>query len=270
MRLVVANFNVHCGVDGWGRPYDVVAACGALEADVLVVEETWTPEAGVGTAEAVAAAHGYQVHGVALATGRLAGPHPDADGRWMPRIGWRAAHNALYLDSERGLPGRVAHTARYRQAEPGAWGVAVLTRQPAELVRVVDLGRVAWDWSRRAAVIVRVPGAGLTVVGTHMTHLVMGSPAAYRRLSRALAPEVGGGPAVLAGDMNLWGPPLSVLLPGWHRSVRGPTWPAWRPHSQVDHILVNDGTRVLSGEVRPDAGSDHRPVVVRLEVAPPP
>ena len=267
MHLAVATFNVHCGVDGWGRPFDVVGACRDLDADVLVLQETWTPEDGIGTADQVAGALGYQVHGTALTTGRLAGPHPGADDRWMPTMGARPARNALYLDGERTMSGAVLASTRFREARPGAWGVAVLTRVRAQPVEVVELGRMGRDWSARAAVVVRLPEAGeLTVVGTHMTHLTKGSPVHFRRLARALAPLTAGRPAVLAGDMNLWGPPLSVLLPGWHRAVRGRTWPAWRPHSQVDHILVQGAVRVLAGEIRPDAGSDHRPVVATFRI----
>ena len=40
--LSIANYNMHCGMDGWGRPYDYVAAIEALEADVIVLEESWT------------------------------------------------------------------------------------------------------------------------------------------------------------------------------------------------------------------------------------
>ena len=50
--------------------------------------------------------------------------------------------------------------------------------------------------------------------------------------------------------------------------MRGRTWPASRPHSQIDHILVRrgDGTEVLDREVLPDVGSDHRPVRATLEL----
>ena len=41
--LSIANFNMHCGMDGWGRPYDYVAAIASLDADVIVLEEAWTP-----------------------------------------------------------------------------------------------------------------------------------------------------------------------------------------------------------------------------------
>jgi endonuclease/exonuclease/phosphatase family metal-dependent hydrolase len=50
--------------------------------------------------------------------------------------------------------------------------------------------------------------------------------------------------------------------------VRGRTWPASRPHSQIDHILVRrrDGTEVVHAEVLPAVGSDHRPVRATLRV----
>ena len=47
--------------------------------------------------------------------------------------------------------------------------------------------------------------------------------------------------------MNLWGPPVRAFLPGWHRAVKGRTWPAWHPHSQIDHILVRGEVRVGCG-----------------------
>ncbi len=66
--------------------------------------------------------------------------------------------------------------------------------------------------------------------------------------------------------MNTWGPLVRRFLPGWHRAVIGSTWPAWRPHSQIDHILCAGVARVVDGSVCPDFGSDHRPVRARLEL----
>ena len=73
-------------------------------------------------------------------------------------------------------------------------------------------------------------------------------------------------PAIVAGDFNMWGPGVTVLLRGWRRTVRGATYPAHRPHSQIDHVFLRGGVQALSGEVLPDSGSDHRPVRVRLRV----
>lgn len=266
--LSVATFNVHAGVDGWGRRFDVVSACREIDADVLVLQETWTPEAGAGMAAAVGAALGYTVVEQALAGGRLAGPHPGADDRWMKSFNWRGPGHAIYLDSERPLGTKVAGSRRYLSAEPGVWGVAVLSRLPIRGRSLIDLGRLRHDPARRWAVAVEidVAGAQLTVVGTHMSHITYGAPKQFLQLSRAIRRLVPSGAGILAGDMNLWGPPAAAFFPGWRRALRGRTWPAWRPHSQVDHILIRGPLEVVGGEAMPPMGSDHRPLRVRLAV----
>ncbi len=262
---MVATFNAHAGVDGWGRPFDVVAAAKATDADVLVLQECWTPDAdpAAGTAAVIASALGYRVVEHHLAFGRLSGPDPDATDRWMARFDWRAGAHAIILDSHRGRPRRQARSARLADAQPGSWGIAVLSRLPVASQHVVDLGHLPLDQCRRAALVVELDG-GLTVVGTHMSHLSYGSPVHFRRLARQLAPLRA--PTVLAGDMNLWGPPLGLFFRDWRRPVRGRTWPAWRPHSQLDHFLVRGPIAVRGGEVLAAAGSDHRAVRVDLDV----
>jgi endonuclease/exonuclease/phosphatase family metal-dependent hydrolase len=111
---------------------------------------------------------------------------------------------------------------------------------------------------------VDVGGPTVTVVGAHMAHLSTGSPLHFVRLRRAL--ETLGGPVVVTGDMNLWGPPTTALLGPYRRAVRARTWPAWRPIAQPDHILVNRHLVVADGGVADGAGSDHRPVWARLVV----
>jgi len=76
-------------------------------------------------------------------------------------------------------------------------------------------------------------------------------------------------PAIVAGDFNLWGPAVAGLFKGWRRTVRGRTYPAHRPHSQIDHVLVNAAISWSDAEVLPAFGSDHRAVKVRLAIAPP-
>jgi endonuclease/exonuclease/phosphatase family metal-dependent hydrolase len=150
-------------------------------------------------------------------------------------------------------------------ADHGTWGMALLARIPVRATAVLDLGQLWRDPARRGALAVDVDldGRPLRVVGTHMSHLSNGSILQLRSLHRLITdPAV---PAVLAGDMNLWGPPLSALFPGWSRIVRGRTWPAWRPVAQLDHILVTAGVRALGpGEVLEVAGSDHLPVRAQL------
>ena len=135
--LTVANFNMHAGVDGWGRPFDPIAACAAFDADVLVLEESWTNDAdgpGSGQAEQIAAALGYQVVTCPLAEGRLAPPHPDATARWMPRLGFRA-EQAVPLPLERAPPpARELASARYQAGAAGAVGDRRPPRPPGDLV----------------------------------------------------------------------------------------------------------------------------------------
>jgi endonuclease/exonuclease/phosphatase (EEP) superfamily protein YafD len=86
-----------------------------------------------------------------------------------------------------------------------------------------------------------------------------------RRLARLLPAP--GTAAVVAGDCNFWGPGVETLLPGWRRAVRGRTWPARAPHSQIDHVLTRPGdVAVLSGRVLADVGSDHRAIRVELAI----
>jgi len=98
-----------------------------------------------------------------------------------------------------------------------------------------------------------------------MSHLSHWSPAQYRLLAKKLpAPNTA---AVLAGDMNLWGPPVNSFFPAWRRAVTGRTWPAPRPHSQLDHVLITEALSVDSARIATRSGSDHRPVVVRLALS---
>ena len=267
---VVGTFNVHAGVDEWGRRFDVLAACRAIDADVLVLQEDWAPDAGPGVADLVAQALGYQVLTQPMAPARRAGPDPEANDRWAPPNVWLTSSRTLVLEGPRPPSPSITESERFRSAEPGRVGIAVLSRLPILDHQVLDLGRLRRDRAHRFALVVRVDAGGtpLTVVGTHMSHLTQGSLRQFRRLRRSLADRRIGvaTPAVLAGDMNLWGPPVGWVLRGWRRTVRQRTWPAWRPHSQLDHLLLAGPVTLLEGAVLPAAGSDHRAVRVRLRL----
>jgi endonuclease/exonuclease/phosphatase family metal-dependent hydrolase len=269
--LSIANFNMHCGMDGWGRPFDYVAAIRAFSADVIVLEESWTTE---GTTESqgeeAARALGYQIVTRTLSSGRRISPQPDAGATWVARPAWSAENRALYLEGVRPFPESVHALERWQQAEPGTWGIAVLVRPdlPIESTRVVPMSVLPADRVERAALVVdlTVEGRPISVVGTHMSHLHYGSHRNWAELRRAL--KTAARPdAALVGDMNTWGPLVRVFMPGWRRAVTGRTWPAWRPHSQIDHILVRGALRRVSGTVLPNAGSDHRPVRAELAFA---
>ena len=267
--LSIANFNMHCGMDGWGRPFDYVAAIAALSADVIVLEESWTTEGSAESeAEESARALGYQVVTHTIGSGRRIRPQPDAGASWVARPAWSANNRALYLEGLRPFPESVHALGRWQQAEPGTFGIAVLVRPdlPIERTRLVPMSVLRADRVERAALVVdlTVEGQPISVIGTHMSHLHFGSHRNWAELRRALR-TAARPDAVLVGDMNTWGPLVRIFMPGWRRAVIGRTWPAWRPHSQIDHILVRGAFRAVSGAVLPNAGSDHRPV--RAEVA---
>jgi endonuclease/exonuclease/phosphatase (EEP) superfamily protein YafD len=111
---------------------------------------------------------------------------------------------------------------------------------------------------------VDVGGRPLMVAGTHLSHLSQGSPVQFARLRRALSRT--SGPAVLAGDMNLWAPTVAAVFREWRLAVWGRTWPAGFPIAQPDHVLVGEGVTVLRGERCFFRSSDHLPVRARLAV----
>jgi endonuclease/exonuclease/phosphatase family metal-dependent hydrolase len=269
--LSVATFNVHAGVDGWGRPYDVVEACRELDADVLLLQEVWTPYDEEGVAERVAAGLGYHVTCVPTAKVRLYPPVGSAPSSWgpldraRPGVGVRVeARRQRRARARQGASGG-APGPRRSVGQRGTIGLALLTRVPTGPVEVLDLGKMPGDGVTRSALrtVLGEGRAPLTVTGTHMSHLRNGSPIQIRRLARLL-PEKNR-PGLLMGDMNLWGPPLSLLLPGWHRAVRGRTWPSWRRLFQIDHVMVTEAVTVLEGAVVRVGRSDHLPLRVVLD-----
>lgn len=170
-------------------------------------------------------------------------------------------------------------SACFRRLEPhdglgdlrpaGEWELSVCSRLPVVEVRHIPLRRVFRDHADARTAIactVDVVGTEVDVIGVHVSSkLWYAGPAVHLRALRPHLPPPGR-PAVVAGDCNLWGPGVVALLPGWRRAVVGRTYPANRPHSQIDHILVNDRFEVLDGRVLHDVGSDHRPVVARLRI----
>ena len=262
-ELTVATFNLHAGIDGWGRPFDVISACAALEADVVLLQETWTPEDGEALAPLVAAAGGYEVHEARLSGALMFEPSSKTSRRWGPsRRDPRA--RPLWVGDAATLR-RVRARRPSAEAHFGRWGLALLSRLPVGRVETIELGQLRRDGpERRAALLgeVKVEGSVLTVVGTHLAHFQHGSPLMLARLRRRLPEPTR--PALLAGDMNFWGPPVALALPGWRRAVRARTYPSWGAHSQIDHILVTRPVRVLSGGSVRVGGSDHLPLRVRL------
>jgi endonuclease/exonuclease/phosphatase family metal-dependent hydrolase len=282
--IVLATWNVHSGVDGWGRPFDVVAGCQKLDADVLVLEETWTSPQRGSLARDVADALGYELEEVPIAGAVMLPPPPRPGKRWGPPMFGKVRHGPrvdprLAPAPTPGVQGAgalddvtvMAYAAQ--RNELGTVGLALLTRLDLVRVEVCDYGSSWGDPTRRAAIAATVVVEGsaahrgdLLVVGTHLSHLRHGSPLQVAKLRKLLAARSGERlPIVLAGDMNLPGPVVSRIFPNMKKVAKGRTWPAWAPLGQPDHVLVSD-QMTGHGEVVALSGSDHLPLRAELSV----
>jgi endonuclease/exonuclease/phosphatase family metal-dependent hydrolase len=133
-------------------------------------------------------------------------------------------------------------------------------------------------------VTVDLAGQPVDIVGLHLRWPITPAHAATRELALARlarlarqAPR----PLVLVGDFNLTphdgaferllangglvnAAAASGLVTTWPASAGG--WSGRLPGLQIDHCLVTHGIRAESFVLGPWVGSDHRPVLVRLEV----
>jgi endonuclease/exonuclease/phosphatase family metal-dependent hydrolase len=237
-ELTLGSLNLHMGRGSGGHDapfYDVATACKEVDTDVLVVQEAWVPDGEDGDVLAVAAGLGYRV-AATFAVARA------------------ECHDQVRL------------VARSGDAGDGDWQVAVLSRLPVVDSRIVPLEpQLPRDPGRRALLVITVDvgGRGFTVCGTHLPLLKDPVWRLAHALRRALPSA--DRPAALAGDMNMWGWCIDRLAgAGWRRAVRGRTYPARRPHSQTDHLLVSRPVEVVEAQVVPQAMSDHRPIRARL------
>jgi endonuclease/exonuclease/phosphatase family metal-dependent hydrolase len=225
--FTVAAFNAHWGFGRYGRfhgvRYDAARVVRSLDADLVVVPESWRAEDGVGMLDDLASA-GFQVETIPMM--------PLAD---RPRT----------RNSDRAAVPR-----------DGTWELAVCSRFPVLDRRRVPMGTVRTDppGARSAlSLTVQIDGVAVEMIGLHVSSKVW-------RLAPIQHLLTSTGPQVLAGDFNFWGPPVGALMHGWERPVRGRTYNARRPHRQIDHVLARGGIHALGGEVLAETPSDHRPI----------
>ncbi len=242
MPWTILSLNTHGGVGPHrheGKPYGLTGALttliGACDPDVVVLQEAYFPDVGIGSVQEVAA---------------------------------RETWNLAFHSFGRGV---IDPWPQIRPTGEGTGEIGIAIMSPHELSesQTLPLRTAPFDPVRdRVALSVRARRGDteLQVVGVHTTsRLPIGPPRQLKSLARQLpGPETA---AVVVGDHNLWGPAVARCLPGWIRAVKGRTWPASAPHSQIDHILFHQAgpLRVSSGEILEPIGSDHLPILATLD-----
>lgn len=212
------------GLHNDGGRNNVAAACAALDADVLALQEAW----------------------------------------------WWGEDDSTMVDEIATAVGGTAYAYTSPQRldkHPARWTVAIVSRLPAD--RLDDRMIPSIRGTERALVRIRLRENDVVLAAGHFdgVHALRRNPLTWwrqRRALQALAPTH----QLIAADCNMWGPVVARDFRPLRRAVRGPTWPAWRPHSQIDHLLIDHRLEVLDSQVLGDMGSDHLPVVATLRTRP--
>ena len=179
-----------------------------------------------------------------------------------------------------GTPGATWMAATGRE-QPGtaAYGIALLSRFPAETWQVVRLPRIPVRFPMylpgpnrvkvvneepRAAMVgtFHTPLGPLTVANTHLSFVPGWNRMQMRRLVRDLRGFAG--PRMLVGDLNM-SPPSPARWAGMRPLGEALTFPADTPDRQLDHVLTDDPRlRVERCEAVSLPISDHRALVVDI------
>jgi len=231
-QVAIASLNLQCGAGTRGQPYDVEAAIVSLDAPVIVLQETWSPD----DADA-----------------------PDPVDTAAKRLGAQ-----VFRVPVRHVDDLTTIGIRLRSG-PGTVGIALLSALPVSGYEVLELGEIPGDTVARCAQIAMIEtagGAALRLAGAHLTYRLL-SPVQLARLMRHLSGTAV--PSVIAGDLNM-PRQLARLAPGYSPAAQGRTWPAELPLVQLDHVLASREVRRVRGAVLPPAGSDHLPVRASLHV----
>ena len=216
-ELTVASFNLHWGVDMRGRPYDVARRVPGPR------------RRRAGAPGVVAAARSDR---------RSSTSSPTRTGADRPRA-WRSCPTGT-----RARPRHLDAAAGTGRAPAGS---RCSPRCPVRVVHDVDAAaRPPGDVVERRHAIVR-RGRGRRArpsrsAGIHASHRLWGSLPSCGS-STASSPARAARRAI-AGDCNMWGPPIALVLPR-PATARCGAAPGRRgdPHSQIDHIWIDDRPR---------------------------
>ena len=261
------TYNVHAGVDGYGRANQVIDSAVALTPDILFAQEVWR---GENVDQYSELQDRLSLNGIFVELGvgeRVTG---EKGGRgWQSPWALIVGEDGLYFDERREL---TSHQLARRQnalgRESGTWGVALLTTLKIQSLAVEALPQLRRDKVKRELLIARLldeRGREFYAVGLHGSHLTHGSLLQYRHIARRLDVLSSQLPVILGGDFNCWRPLLRVVLRGWRTGVRAKTWPAWRAHSQIDHLLVR-GPWSITNAHSVNGPSDHRALVMHAQL----
>jgi endonuclease/exonuclease/phosphatase (EEP) superfamily protein YafD len=162
------------------------------------------------------------------------------------------------------------------RARPDNFGIALLSRWP--LVEPREVSFVETELPSLVAEI-RPGGVSMQLIATHPPPPVSARHAAIRDAQvTAIADQVinsGRTDVVVMGDLNAtpWSRAFRPLLAAGLRDARrgfglGPTWATDKPWLAVpiDHVLIGDALETVDYTVLPATGSDHRPLLVTLQL----
>jgi endonuclease/exonuclease/phosphatase family metal-dependent hydrolase len=170
----------------------------------------------------------------------------------------------LYFDERRNLTNyQRAQRDQAAGRQMGTWGLALVTRLPIESLDVEYLPQLHRDKVKRAVIVARLRDGdhSFFAVAVHGAHLTHGSLWQFHQVADRLDELSRELPVVVGGDFNCWRPLLRTVLPKWQSGVRARTWPAWRPHSQIDHLLLRGSWRTTR-HFAVNGPSDHRALVL--------
>lgn len=255
-RLRFGTFNLLHGISvrtGAADEADLRSAAAALDADVLGLQEVdrSQPRSGKTDQAAVVADE------LGATWWRFAPALSGTPVNWTP---------ADPGDASTGSAFGVALVSRLRVLH---WDVRTFPAAPISLPLTVagrrGLTRVPDQPRAAVAAVVVGPDGPFTIATAHLSFVPGWNARQLRAVARWLATMPP--PRVIAGDLNLPGR-VPATLTGWAELARAPTYPAWRPRVQWDHILStgvgNDHVRAATAMRLPV--SDHCALVVDVEI----
>lgn len=122
----------------------------------------------------------------------------------------------------------------------------------------------------RRAIMARY-GEGESALTLFIMHLSLGKRARLNQLDFISDYVNDSAHAILMGDLNCKSDSDEMNLLFRKTKLRRPlsecnTFPSWRPHQPIDHILITSGLKVLDVRALSDTYSDHLPIVMDIEL----